>query len=78
MIFCDECKNFPPPESKKWGDCTKRNYYCMAGVLMMFALPASPIDDEWGFLKTSCKMHDQKTRQKPERKEFVPVLVVRQ
>jgi len=77
MINCDECKNFPPPESKKWGDCTKRDYYCMAGLLMMFSLPESPNDDDWGFQKTSCKMYDIKIIQKPDGNKFIPVLVAR-
>ena len=61
MVFCDECTNFPPPDSKRWGDCTKRNYYCMAGVLMNFVLPGSPVDDEWGFQKERCVHFGRKT-----------------
>jgi len=59
-IFCDDCSNFPPPESKRWGDCTKRIYLCDKGIRMNFALPTSPIDDEWGFQKERCAQFSQK------------------
>lgn len=59
-VFCDECKNFPPPDSKRWGECTKRIYLCDKGIRMNFALPASPIDDEWGFQKERCAQFYQK------------------
>ena len=79
MIFCDECENFPPLDSEKWGDCNQRNYYCMAGVLMVFVLPESPNDDEWGFQKERCKRYKPKVKSETvrvERKPFVPVLIL--
>lgn len=78
MIFCDECEHFPAPDSEKWGDCNKRNYYCIAGVLMAFALPDSPIDDEWGFQKERCRRYQPKPKKEKiltERKPFIPVII---
>ncbi len=47
MIFCDECINFPLPETTPWNRC-------LAGQTMKFRMPRSPVDDEWGFHRKSC------------------------
>lgn len=65
MIFCDECSNFPHPDSKRWGDCTKKIYLCDKGIRMNFYLPSSPVDDEWGFQKERCDQFSRKEL-KPE------------
>ena len=59
-VFCEECVNFPSPESKRWGDCAKRIYLCDKETRMNFILPTSPIDDEWGFQKEMCASYLKK------------------
>lgn len=60
MVFCDECNNFPHTESKRWGDCTQRIFLCDKGIRMPFAIPSSPIDDEWGFIKDRYVSYEKK------------------
>ena len=62
MIFCDECINFPPPETTHWNRC-------LAGQTMKFRMPRSSIDDEWGFNRQSC-IHFKPIKKKDAPKIF--------
>lgn len=62
MIFCDECKNFPPPDSKKWGDDNKKVFYCLKNRPMQFYMPQDPNAYNWGFCKEKCRFYEAKEK----------------
>ena len=65
MIFCDECKNFPPTSSL-WGvDLSKKGALdkCTLNIPMRFKMPCSPTDDEWGFYKKDCRRFEPTSKQ---------------
>ncbi len=63
MIFCDECKNFPPPDHPIWRTKRFEKHQCLLGLPMLFRMPRSPNDEDWGFYKKECKRFLPKERE---------------
>lgn len=54
MIFCDECQNFPSPNHPIWKTRRLGKRQCLLKMPMLFKMPKSPNDEDWGFYKNEC------------------------
>lgn len=60
MRFCDDCNNFPEPDSFLWSCRKFGKEVCKAGLPMLFKLPESQVCQEWGFYHKDCEHFKEK------------------
>lgn len=65
MIFCDECDSFPQPNHPIWETQRFGKHQCLLKMPMMFKMPDSPNDDEWGFYRNECRAFAKKEYNHP-------------
>ena len=65
MIYCDECDSFPPPNHPIWETRRFGKRQCLLKMPMMFIMPISPNDYDWGFCVKSCRAFVKKEYNQP-------------
>lgn len=65
MVYCDECKNFPEPDSSLWKPPNAEHFKCLLKIPMLFKMPQSASDDDWGFWKKECLFFSKKEYKMP-------------